>query len=486
MIQLADFSGQVIQSTPEEIIEFIAGNRGLLKLLFINLDINKDNIDRCSSILVHLGVLQLPAEVEASNEIQFLYKELGLYFKKANNKGLVSNCSNHLAENIFKNRLKSWLHHKLYLSAESHCKLFEIYLEKLSAAITDGDEDYENDVLRDLHTYYLDTVALLERLNHHELKEQFQQLFENAELIEKYQLLNIYQQNKHQFTIDVVIGDGIQKIYEPSMFAEELFEEKFLHYIRTHENTIWYHVLLGYDTFTIRKNIINFGQAHFDNTYGRLTANDIVKLYSYFNMRKHYYSTLYLLERFNRIHNFHDTNGRIKFIDVGCGPATSGIALIDHLHAINSDTVSFDYFGVDYYSSMREEAAHMMNNKVYLNDGAVMYIQRLGHIDYELLNNANSIYVNTCYLFASDSLNEEELAHDVMTIRKAKENVPFYILFQNTTEFAKNVKYNAFKGFLGDFKVLFEESSLVRYNNRRNSYHPPTEETVAFEILELL
>ncbi len=35
-------------------------------------------------------------------------------------------------------------------------------------------------------------------------------------------------------------------------------------------------------------------------------------------------------------------------------------------------------------------------------------------------------------------------------------------------------------------KWCFGESSLIRYNNRRNSYHPPTEETVAFEILELL
>ncbi|SIS62281.1 hypothetical protein SAMN05421786_101569 [Chryseobacterium ureilyticum] len=486
MIPLSDFSGKIIQSTPAEITEFISGNRNLLKLMFINLDITKDNTDRCSSILVHLGVLQLPQEEEESNEIQFLYKELGLYFKKANNKGLVSNCSNHLTENIFKNRLKSWLHHKLYLSADSHCKLFENYVVKLSAAITDGDEDYENDVLRDLHSYYLETVALLERLNLHELKEQFQQLFENDELIEKYQLLNIYQQNKHQFTAEVVIGEGIEKIYEPSVFAEELFEDKFLRYIRTHEDTVWYQVLLGYDTYTIRKKIINFGQAHFDNTYGSLTANDIVKLYSYFNMRKHYYSTLHLLERFNRIHNFHQTNGRIKFIDVGCGPATSAIALIDHLHAINGDSVSFDYFGVDYYTSMREEAANMMTNEVYLNDGSVMYIKRLGNIDYDLLSNANSIYINTCYLFASDSLDEEELAHDVMNIRRAKEDIPFYILFQNTTEHSKNVKYNAFKGFLGDFKVLFGESSLIRYNNRRNSYHPPTEETVAFEILELL
>ncbi|WP_333621111.1 hypothetical protein [Sphingobacterium multivorum] len=485
MIDISDFSARIIQSTPEEIIQYVADNRNPLKLTFINLEIIRDTIDRCSSILMYLSSLQLPVEVKESNEIQFLYKELGLFFKKANKQGLVANCSNQLVANIFKNRLKAWLHHKHYTNAESHCKLFASYLEKLSIAITDGNEDYENDVLRDLHNYYLDTMALLEKRGHHVLMQEFEELFESETLIGKYKLLDIYQRSKNQFTAGLLIVEENHKIYEPSVFTDALFEDKFLAYIRNHQNTVWYEILLGYPTFTIRNEIINFGQAHFDNSYGALSSSDIVKLYSYFNMRKHYYSTLYLLERFNRLQDFHGTNGRIKFIDIGCGPATSGIALTDHIHAIGGSEVSFDYFGVDCYQSMRTEAAYMMDNGVYENNNSTFYLERLGDIDYEDLNNANSIYINTCYLFASDSLNEVELAKDVLNVKKAQGEVPFYILFQNTTDATKSVKYNNFKEQIGNFTVRLEGTSLIRYNNRRNSYFSPTEEAVYFEILEI-
>lgn len=485
MINLSEFRDMVLQSKAEEIIDYIAANRNRLKLMFINLEVDKDIDRQASTIVSYLSGLQLSVDAKESDEIQFLYKELGLYFKKVNNQGLVSNCSTHLAENIFKNRLNAWLHYKHYSEPESHCRLFDKYLRKLSTALTDGVEDYENDVLRDLHTYYLETAALLVRLNRQDLLEVFEELFENDELCEKYQLLNIYQENKHQFTAEVTIEDEILKIYEPSVFTEKLFEDKFLHYIKNHNSTDWHQVLLGYNSFTIRNEIINFGQAHFDDTYGNLTANDIVKLYSYFNMRKHYYSTLYLLERFNHIHEFHGTNGRIKFIDVGCGPATSAVALIDHLHTINLDKVSFDYFAVDYYQSMREEAEYMMENEVYEDIGSNFYLQKLGDINYDLLNNANSIIINTCYLFASDSLDEEELAQDVLNIRRVKPEVKFYILFQNTSDETKNEKYNNFKEYLGEVTSLFNTTSLVSYNNKRNSYYPPTQERVYFEILEI-
>ncbi|WP_139419362.1 class I SAM-dependent methyltransferase [Chryseobacterium mulctrae] len=483
---LQDFQDTILQLNAQEIIGHISINRASLKLMFINLDVNRGNTDLANQILVLLSTMQLDDQTEGSEEIQFLFKELGFYFKRANILASVMNCSNHIGENIFKNRLRAWMHHRQYRDAESHCRLFGKYLEKLSSAITDGVEDYENDVLRDLYTYHVQTAALLEGKGKIAALHTFEELFEDPDLLQQYPILEIYQQNRQQFTAEIAIEDEVKKIYEPSIFTEALFNNKFLDYLRNHPRTEWHEILLGYDQYTVRKKIINFGQAHFDDLYGHLTSNDIVKLYCYFNMRKHYYSSLYLFDRFNHIARFHGTNGRIKFIDVGCGPATSGIALVDHLYSDSAELVSFDYFGVDYYGSMREEAEYMMQNSAYNDQGTTFYLADLAELGYELLDNANSIYINTCYLFASDSLNENKLAEDVMHIRKSKPDVPCYLLFQNSTDPAKNVKYNNFKRLLRYVEPpIFSTTARVSYNNRRSSMFGPTHEDVYFEILEL-
>lgn len=129
----------------------------------------------------------------------------------------------------------------------------------------------------------------------------------------------------------------------------------------------------------------------------------------------------------------------------------------------------------------------MMQNSVYDHVNSMFTIESLAAFNFDRLDNANSIFINTCYLFASDTLDEKQLAAEVMNIKHAKRDVPFYILFQNTTDPAKNVKYNNFKGHLnivGD--PLHSTRTWIRYNNRRGSFYPPTEELVYFEILELV
>ena len=486
MIGLQEFRDTILQFGGAELIGYIDGNRNRLKLLFINLEVDEVNTVLMEQIMVLINSMQLLKVQKDSDELQFLYKELGLYFKRANVYGPAQTCSNRINEQIFKNRLRAWMHYRMYRHIEYHCEHFKKYLTKLSDAITDGVEDYENDVLRDLHVYYEHTVALMQEKNKPGELAAFNTLFENPDLLDEFPLLASYQENKYQFTATIEIGEEIRKIYEPSDFAGNLFDEKFLDYIRTHADTQWHEILLGYNQMVIRNDIIKYGQAHFDDTYRNLSANDVVKLYSFFNMRKHYYSSLHLFERFSHIADFHGTNGRIKFIDVGCGPATSGIALVDYLHTINGDTVSFDYFGVDYYRSMRQEAQYMMQNAVYENTNATFFMRSLGDIDFRDLENANSIFINTCYLFASDSLNEEQLAKEVLNVKRSKRDVPFYILFQNTTDPAKNIKYRNFKRHLCyDREPMLKVNSWIRYNNRRNSLFKPTEELVYFEILEI-
>lgn len=484
-MELKEAHDFIIQSDEEGLITYVNQNRQELKMLFMSVFPDKGVTHLLSQILVYLSTLHLSESATQSDEIQFLYTNLAFYFKSANRLGYVNNCINQLSESILKNRLYAWLHYKQYTNRGSHIKLFPNYLRKISSAISDGIENYENDVYRDIHDYFLYGTELLEKHKETELLNQFTIQFSNESLQAEYPILRLYNENIYQFTIGVSINSSSDKIFEPSVFTERLFNDKFINYLKFHADTKWYEVLLGFDSYTIRSQIINFGQANFDKGYRGLSASDVVKLYSYFNMRKHYYSSVYLMERFNPIKQFYSSNGILKFIDIGCGPATSGIALIDFLNRITNTKIAFDYFGVDYYQSMRTEAGIMMNNNLYRPVEHEKYIESLDNFDSDWLNNANSIFINTCYLFASPSLNETELANSIKKIRLSKPNVPCFLLFQNTTDPSKNIRYFNFKKKLGNPEVLLTENYTIQYNNRRNSYYKPTPEPVFFEILKL-
>jgi len=43
------------------------------------------------------------------------------------------------------------------------------------------------------------------------------------------------------------VTEIIEKIYEPSVIAFDLFNDKFIDYIKQHNDTNWYQILLGYD-----------------------------------------------------------------------------------------------------------------------------------------------------------------------------------------------------------------------------------------------
>jgi hypothetical protein len=208
-------------------------------------------------------------------------------------------------------------------------------------------------------------------------------------------------------------------------------------------------------------------------------------LYSYFNMRKHYFSSVYLLERANLIEKFYSATGMIKFIDIGCGPATTGIAITDHIFQLYGAPVSFDYFGIDYYNSMRQAAKSYMTNRVFAPGKQTCYLDNLLKIPFDSLDNSSCIIINTCYLFASDSLDEKELAKTVVSLRRSQPETPFFIFFQNTTDCTKNVKYANFKKLISSHTVILTDKVKIKYSNQRNSFYPPSGETVYLEILEL-
>ena len=464
---------KLLISQTREIDIFISTKRNEIKLIFNNLISTSENTKSCIQILSNLH--QQNNQIKSNIEVQFLFTHLAFYFKAANKTAYVTTCINNLTNSILKNRLSAWHQYKKYTGgAPSHINRFETYLAKLSLAVSDEEEEYFEDVLLDLHSY----------LNEFSHIVDFGIVLNNPELIKKYPLLYEYKKRNASLEFEIELHESVNKIYSPSIFAEELFNSKFIDYIRYHPQTEWNKILLGYDKFIVRSEIIKFGQANFDTNYNNLNPTQIVKLYCYLNMRKHYFSSLYLFERCTWLKKIISNQGRTKFIDIGCGPATSGIALTDYLNSEAESQKQFDYFGIDIYQSMLEAASYLMTNQVYKNVNYQQYEKSIKTIDTNYLTNANSILLNACYLFASPSLEIDDLVEDINSLLNAYKTKPRFLFFQNVIDPNKNFKYEIFKNKLIKHEVLLSEKVVIKYNNQKDSRYPPVSEPVYFEILK--
>jgi hypothetical protein len=469
---LEELKIQSLQFDLAELSDFVSENRNEIKLLFSNLPVGASTTKICVELIKYIHSNR-KSGID-SDGVQFLITSLAFYFKNSNNKAFVFTCITNLKDTVLKYRLQAWFHWKNYTKKESHVKLFEKYLETLSMCVLDENEDYTDDVLSDLHSYFFEFSHIA----------GFQELFDSLDLLNKFPILSEYKKRKGSLDYRIELNENVDKIFTPSRFTEQLFTEKFIDYIKYHDSTVWNNILLGLDTFTIRSEVINFGQANFDKPYKKLQPADIVKLYCYFNMRKHYYSSLYLFERCSWIKKLVSKEGCLKFIDVGCGPATSGIALTDYLHSTMSSKQQFDYIGVDYYDSMLEAAADFMTNSVYKECTNNDFIKSITEIKNDDFSNANSILLNTCYLFASPTLKIDLLATEINNLLNTYSSLPRFLLFQNTTDESKNIKYELFKNKLLKHDVLLSEKVTIKYNNQRNSFYPPVHESIYFEVLK--
>lgn len=470
---LEELKTKSLQCDLGELNEFVSIKRNEIKLLFSN--ISNDSFVTKECIELIRSIHSKRKNGIGASGIQFLVTSLAFYFKSANKPEYVQTCVTNLQDNLLKFRLLAWFQYKFeYTQTKSHISRFPQYLDKLSKAVSDENEDYTDEVLSDLDSYYSNFSHI----------DGFQEQFNDHNLITKYPILSEYNKRKGDLEYRLELHESVDKIFTPSPFTEKLFTDKFIDYIKFHDSTLWNNVLLGLDTYTIRSEVINFGQANFDKPYKNLQPSDIVKLYCYFNMRKHYYSSVYLFERCSWIKKLANNDGCLKFIDVGCGPGTSGIALTDYLLSIESLKQQFDYIGIDYYDSMLKAAEDLMTNAVYKKCNNIVFTKSISNLQSVDFNNANAILLNTCYLFASPTLNIDLLSTEINSLLATYSLLPRFLLFQNTTDESKNNNYKLFKTKIMKHEVLLSEKVTIKYNNQRNSFYPPVHESVYFEVLK--
>ena len=152
-----------------------------------------------------------------------------------------------------------------------------------------------------------------------------------------------------------------------------MFENKVVNVIKNDRRTKWPNEILGLNTDFTRNNLIQYGTADFDkqidfnyaqnldfldgqSLFDYFTPKDNVLLYCYWDMRKQFISLqhVFLNNKPFFASRFANTEGRIMFIDFGCGPLTASLAF----NNVFKDEVSrkVHYLGVDISEAMLNKA----------------------------------------------------------------------------------------------------------------------------------
>lgn len=481
----SELTQAILRNDSSNITEFVKRNQNEIKLLFLNAsdDSETQALVTESFLAIHQQTYSEAARV--TDEFQGLINHFALYFKKANRIPLVASCKHLSILPTFRSRIEAFIFTRQYNNVVQHIERFEEYLIVISQASDSEDSDFTSDIVDDIAEYYLFGKEQLERFGQVNRVQEFESLFERENFRLQYPILSPVLTKLFDRFFDLPVKNITNKIYEPSVFTNQLFETKFLQPIKLHPKTNWHQVLLGFPKNEIRYDIIATGQADFDRKYKSLSANEVVMLYCYFNMRMHYYTSLSIFERLSNLIEIYKSGKRIKFIDIGCGPATSGIALIDFIHNHTRQLVLIDYFGVDIAQSMRDTAEDFLNNDVIDNNSLIRVVKEVDELNLEELSNGGCILINTCYLFASPRLDIYKLANFVNEVRAKNKNVLTYLLFQNTNDKSKSENYFRFKELIEPFETAYSKEDKVFYNNKRNSSFEPTSEHVFYELLKL-
>ena len=143
-------------------------------------------------------------------------------------------------------------------------------------------------------------------------------------------------------------------IYSYSNSLESLLEDLVKQPFENHLPTsAWQDHVLNTNYKYHTQTILDQGRTNFDEFFYGLTPQDKVLLYCIYYMPMHLASSYHIYRVYEQVFTTHlrSSNNNVVFIDLGCGPLTSGLAF----HDIGwHDDIS--YLGVESSQAMRNKA----------------------------------------------------------------------------------------------------------------------------------
>lgn len=278
-------------------------------------------------------------------------------------------------------------------------------------------------------------------------------------------------------------------ILTPSDGVANLFDVQILDPIKANSPEFPEKVL-GYDGDYNRNYVLEYGRTDFDQEIITHSAEDKVKLYCYYNLRKHYFTQLAVLYSENKLLSelIKNHNNKITILDFGCGPATAAIAY-QSFYNTNDLSVNTNYIGIDISSSMLIEAASFLNNnffkKSFLYNLSDNFNREKLRSLKEQLSNTSLLLFNYSYLFTNISTDVAlKLAEPVKELKEEYPLSTIYLIYQNSARNGRNKSYNIFKEFLPPFEIIKSAKPTFQYKNKSYQKSVKTE-TVYYEILKL-
>lgn len=221
------------------------------------------------------------------------------------------------------------------------------------------------------------------------------------------------------------------------------------------------------------KSIVGRGQARFDEPFNGLTPDDRVLVYCYDNMQQHVVSQLYIFEKHKRFFNKYlfESTKKILFVDFGCGPLSSGIALAEHYLKSQANTrekINFNYIGIDQSDSMLMKAEKISLESSLFHSGSTFnffnpYDRNISPFRRTLfscidsyINETALIILNFSYFFASGLLDVSKLIYFVQNILDKYQFTQICLVFQNPQGGSVNDKWNLFKNGVAELESVIE------------------------------
>ena len=335
--------------------------------------------------------------------------------------------------------------------------------------------------------YYNKAKRALESRGYSDIFNEVKALYRNTELVKRYPFLT------HLILTDLVNGVDPFALYtknvtrnrlEPSDCIRALFRDFNYAYFNHPKiddpgDNLW-----GYSRKQILDDVLVRGRGDFTKPYGKITDDDKVLLYCYFNLKKHFFTSYavfqIVLKSLEKI--FTSQEYTPVFMDLGCGPMTSGLALADLIHTNTGHGIDFSYIGVDISDAMIKKAQSFCGLDVFGPTATFTFVNNWNQISHTQLNELagknNPIIFNASYLFASTSIDSKDLARYVSGVSQNFTNV--FFIFQNPNRDDRNVRYEVFKKHI-KFTTIVQESENIRYKPASKE----SNEDVSYEILKL-
>jgi SAM-dependent methyltransferase len=225
-----------------------------------------------------------------------------------------------------------------------------------------------------------------------------------------------------------------------------------------------------------RNVILEQGRTDFNSESNGLTLTQKVDLYCFYYFQMHY-SSSHILYRGLTKPNLGTLlkDKEVYFIDIGCGPFTSGLAFNRFLQNTNLGNTITHYIGIDSSTAMIEKAKFIcskLNDKRYSD---IVFYSQIPNLISSFPKTQNMMLIlNYSYFFGSQSLIVKDFIDFTNLLVASYPESKILVFHQNPTGRSLNVKWEEYKKGLPNLnsipgcptKYVFEYDDILKSSNR--------------------